>query len=240
MTRSRFRSCRRGILPALLLLAAVVPIAADEPLTARAYQVRYRPLADAADVVAAVLSPEGTVTLRPRLNMLVVQDHPAILDQVEALLESFDLPPKNVEVTLSLFLGTERQPKEGGRSAGEGFSKEVRGVIDALGDVTKWVAYEPLGSRSVTGIEGDSVTAELSPEYRVTFKVQSVHENAGVVKFERVSLQRLETEEDGTERIQDVYTAGMVLNAGRMHVVGAARQPGSDRALFLIVQVDAR
>jgi hypothetical protein len=213
---------------------------ADERVMARAYQVRYRPLADAADVIAAVLTPDGTVTLRPRLNMLVVQDHPAILERVETLLQSFDLPPKNVDVTLSLFLGTERKTEAAGRTSAEGFSKEVRGVIDALGDVTKWVAYEPLGSRSVTGIEGDSVTAELSAEYRVTFKVQSVHESAGVVKFERVSLQRLEKEEDGTERVQDVYTAGMVLNAGRMHVVGAARQPGSDRALFLIVQVNAR
>ena len=31
-------------------------------------------------------------------------------------------------------------------------SLEVRGVLDTLGDVTKWVAYEPLGSRSITGI----------------------------------------------------------------------------------------
>jgi len=234
-----------------LLTALVVALAAwsavpaqgdGDPFMARAYQVRHRPLVDAYEVVDAVLSPEGTATLRPRLNLLVVQDRRSVLDRIETLLRGFDLPPRRVDVTLTLFLGTDRLAAQGRKkmAGGAGMSKEVRGVIDTLGDVTKWVAYEPLGTRSITGVEGDSVTATLSDEYRVVFKVQSVDENAGEVRFERVSLQRLAVDDEGKQRVSDVYTAGMSLSAGRMHVVGAARQPGSDRALFLIVQVRPR
>jgi hypothetical protein len=244
MTRTpQARSIRAAVLCAWALVFATASgsFAAEDRFLARAYQVNHRALADAADVVAPLLSPEGTVTLRPRLNVLVVQDRSSVLDRVQALLNSFDLPPKNVEVTLSLFMGLDRRSRSA-RRAGSGtvFSKEVRGVIDTLGDVTKWVAYEPLGSRSVTAVEGTAVTTSLSDDYRVVFTVKSVHETAGVVKFERVALQKLSHTEDGAEEVEDLYAAGMVLTAGRLHVVGAARQPGSDRALFLIVQVGAR
>jgi hypothetical protein len=244
-SQARILGLRIVLIAALLLPCCWSVVAAQvdaDPFMARAYQVRHRPLADAYEVVDAVLSPEGTATLRPRLRLLVVQDRRSVLDRIESLLQAFDVPPQSVDVTLTLFLGTDRLAARGERSraAGEGLSQEVRGVLDTLGDVTKWVAYEPLGSRSITGVEGDSVTATLSDDYRVVFKVQSVDEGAGEVRFERVALQRLETDEEGNEQVRDVYAAGMSLSAGRMHVVGAARQPGSDRALFLILQVRAR
>jgi len=234
---------RRGAAGALLLAwcAASWAQVGGEELTARAFQVRYRPLADAADVVAPLLSADGTVTLRPRLRVLVVQDRRSVLDRVEALLKSFDLPPRNVEVTLSLFLGTDRLTAGRQRGGpGHQFSKEVRGVIETLGDVTKWIAYDPLGSRSVTGTEGGAVTADLSMDYRVVLEVESVREDGDVVKFDRVSLQRLGRDEEGAETVEDLYSAGMVLTAGRVHVIGAAREPGSDRALFLILEVRPR
>jgi hypothetical protein len=244
MSRAGHRRFLPPLAAAALLLACCATAWAQgdgDPLSARAFPVRYRPLADAADVVAPLLSANGTVTLRPRLRMLVVQDREEVLDRVEALLSSFDLPPRNVEVTLSLFLGTDRLTAGRQRGApGQEFSKEVRGVIETLGDVTKWIAYEPLGSRSVTGTEGGAVTAELSLDYRVVLEVDSVHSSGDVVKFERVSLQRTGQDEEGAETVEDLYSAGMVLTAGRVHVVGAAREPGSNRALFLILEVKAR
>jgi hypothetical protein len=236
----------RFLLPLVVLLALVFPAAAqsdEEPLLARAFQVRYRPLDDAADVVYPLLSRDGTLTLRPRVGVLVVEDRESVLKRVGSLLESFDLPPKNVEVTLSLVMGAHQRTRGAAprRDPGRAFSKEVRGVLDNLEDFTKWVAYEPLGSRSVTGVEGDEVTANLSDDYRVVFTIESVHESQGLVKFERVSLQRVErSEEDGESEFRDLYTAAMVLTAGQLHVVGAAREPNSNQALFLIVQVKAR
>jgi hypothetical protein len=231
------------------LLAVVVTVAGaaalaqttEGPLLAKAFEVRYKPLADAADLVSPVLSADGTMTLQPRLKTMVVEDRVAVLDRVEHLLDGFDIPPRNVEVTLSLFLGTDRRPEASRQQApGGSFSKEVRGVIESLGDFTKWTAYEPLGSRSVIGVEGGEVTANLTDDYRVVFSVESVHEGQGKVKFKSVSLQRLDYSEEGAQKVEDLYTAGMLLPVGRLHVVGAAREPKSNRALFLFVQVEAR
>ena len=94
-----FRTSRGRLLAGLLAVSLLtagfaVPARADgEPLLARAYEVRYRTLDDAYEVISAVLSPEGDVTFRPRLKTLVVQDRKAVLDRVAALLESYDVPP---------------------------------------------------------------------------------------------------------------------------------------------------
>jgi hypothetical protein len=209
----------------------------DDRLLARAFEVRYRPLVDAAELIDPLLSEDGTMMLRPRLMTLVIEDRVSVLDRVGALLESYDLPPLNVEVTFSLFLGTDRRDEQRDRApGGTGLSSEVRGVLETLSDVTKWSSYDPLGSRSVTGAEGDEVVAILSEDYRVVFAVESVHEGQGVIKFKQLSLQQLRREEDGTTVIDDLYTASIAVNTGKLTVVGAARDPDSKRALFLTFQ----
>ena len=246
MSQRPFQRLRRS-LALLLLLGAVGGVSAQideaEPLSARAFQVRYRTLSDAADIVGPLLSPDGSLTLQPRLRTLIVEDRTTVLDRVASLLDSFDIPPRNVEVTLSLFLGTDhRKTQSPRRSARTGaLSKEVRGVIETLGDFTKWTAYEPLGSRSVTGVEGgEPVVANLSADYRVVFTVDSVQPVQQVVNLKRFSLQRLQREQDGSESIHNLYTTGMVLPMHKLHVVGAASDPGSNRALFLTLQVSSR
>jgi len=157
------------------------------------------------------------------------------------LLEGFDLPPRNVEVTLTLFLGMVRQgDEEGEASSSNVMTREIRGIVETLKDFTKFHDYEPLGSRSINGLEGASVTADLTDDYRVVFTVDAVDERRGVVKFERVVLQRLERDAEGRETAEELYSMGMVMEMDRLRVVGAASGPDSKRALFLTVQVSER
>lgn len=229
------------LVPVLVTSAPVHAEGDQDPILARAYPVHYRPLADAADLVDPLLSPDGEITLKPRLNTLVVQDRESILERVSALLERFDLPPRNVELTMALFLGTDRRDERkeaGGRDGG--MSQEVRGVMEAISSFTKWTDYEPLGSRSVTGVEGGQTTASLSDDYRVIFVVEAVHEGQGKVKIKNFSLQRVRLEDDGSPRYVELYTSDMVLTVGRLQVVGAAAGADAKRALFLTLQAQAR
>ena len=218
--------------------SAPLHAAADE-IVPRAYPVRFKSLADAAELVSAVLSPQGTVTLQPRLKTLVVQDRPAVLDRVAALLQSFDLPPRNVEVTLSLFLGTDRREQEAGRSIpSDVSSRDVRGIAETLGDFTKWNAYAPLGKGSVTGAEGERITVNLSEEYRVAYEIETVQD--ANVKLKNFALYRVSRTAEGKESLQTVYTASVVLPVGRSLMLGAAQNPESKRALFLALQARPR
>jgi hypothetical protein len=236
----------------LLLLAGVVaglaPVALaaeDDPIAARAFEVHYRDLSDAAELVGVTLSEEGSITLKPSLRTLVVEDRRSVLDRVALLLESFDLPPREVEVTLSLFLGQrEDDPAEpGAATSGHGaLSTEVRGMVESLGDFTKWTSYELLGSRSISGVEGDPVLVDVAGDYRVGFTVDSVVERQGItrIKFDRFSLNREVLLGDGGRDIEELYTAGMVVEAHKLTLVVAASAPDSKRALFLALQVSPR
>ena len=238
------------LLAAALVAVLVAPLAAPPlsaqagtELQARVFSVRYRDLADAAEIVGAVLSADGTLTLRPRQKALVVQDRPAVLERVTTLLRDWDLPPRAVEVTISLFLGKrEGGPATPGAPRAEELSREVRGVLESLRDFTRWTSYEPLGSRSVTGLEGTPVVVQVTGDYRVAFTLGGVDERPGGtrVRFERLSLQREVAAGDGGRRVEDLYTAGIVVEADRLMVVGAASDSNSQRALFLAVQARPR
>ena len=230
------------ILALVLALAPAAVTAADgQEMSARSYPIRFKTLPDALDLITGLLSEEGSVSLQPRLKRLVVQDRREVLDRIGAVIDDFDQPPLNVEVTVSLFMGSDRREEEAGRHAVTGsISKEVRGITETLGDFTKWTAYDPLGSRSVTCAEGSRVTVNLSDDYRVVFDVDAVEERLGKVKFGDFTLQKIIRTAEGTERYENQYTQGIVLPMGRLLVVGAARDPGSRKALFLSLQVRAR
>ena len=44
--------------------------------------------------------------MQPRLRTLAVTDDEETLKKIEAMIQSYDLPPKNVEVALQLILAT--------------------------------------------------------------------------------------------------------------------------------------
>jgi len=237
---------RRFVLSLLLAalvccLPAAAQPAANDPLTARTFEIHYKPLADAADVVSPLLSESGEIAFRPRLKTLVIEDRRSVLGRIHELLKGWDLPPRNVDVTLTLLLGSDsRREDPAAPKADHGLSHEVRGVLEKLSNFTKWTTYEPLGSRSVTGTEGATVITDLSDDYRVTFVVESVHQDHGTVKFERLQLQRVVREDDGGETIEDLFTAGMVMPSGKLKLVGAAADPNSDRAIFLALETRPR
>ncbi len=218
---------------------AADPAGAAEPISARAFEVKFKSLADASELIGPLLTPQGTVTLQPRLKTLTVQDQASVLDRVGSLLASFDIAPRNVEIAMSLFLGTDRREQEAGRILPpSSMTKDVRGIAETLGDFTKWNAYEPLGGRAVTGVEGSRVTVNLSDEYRVSYDIDTVRDQS--VKLANFVLQKVTRGSDGKDKVQDVYSAAVVLPVGRMLMLGAAQNPESKRALFLTLQARPR
>ena len=239
---------RRRAMVAILAVAlglGVLPVAAQEaadPIRAQTFRVEFKPLSAAAELIAPLLTEQGSVMMRPRQKSLIVEDRASVLARVSQVLESFDLPPRNVKVTFVLFLGRDiRENVSRPASTASVFSEDVNAVIEALGDVTKWTSYEPLGSRSVRGQEGGRTVADLSSDYRVSFAIDTVTRREGkeIVKFDRIVLQRVGRDEDGNETLDSLYATAGTLKTGMLHVAGAASGPGADRALFLTMQVEA-
>lgn len=227
--------------------AAVMPATGaaggDDPaatLTARSFEVRHRPLVDAVDLVSAVLSEDGSVSLRPRLGRIVIQDREDVLERVERLLEEFDVPPRNVEVAVSLFLGTDRRDDEAGRLArSPDIAEETRGIRETLSDFTKWTEFAPLGTQTITCLEGYEGTVYLAEDYRVEFRVQEV-EGEDRVLFDEFRLLRDVPTADGGARTVKHYDAAIRMPVGQELLVGAASGPDASAALFLKLMVRVR
>lgn len=223
------------------VLAFAVPVAAAESLVARAYEVKFRSPADVAEIVAPVLSADGQVSFQPRLKTITVVDRPSVHERIPGLLASFDLPPRTVDVTLALFLGTDRREQESGRTAPvEGLSRDVRGVAETLADFTKWNTYRSLGGRSVASAEGSRVEVELEDGYHASWTVEAASGADNALKLRGFTLERRLRAADGTESVQVVWRADVALVAGRAVVVGAAQNPESRRALFVSLQAKPR
>jgi hypothetical protein len=206
----------------------------DDPIQARSYPVRFRPLADSAELVSSILSEDGEITMQMRLNRLVVKDHASVLDQIPSLLESFDLPPRSVEVSISLALGTQA---EAGRTQSGGLHTRDRGIWE-IAPITGFTAFDPLGKRAIVGVEGSTVTTDLSEDYRVIFEVDWVDDER--VKFKRFTLLRITRTPEGEEKVKNIYSAEITVKAGQPLLVGAAQAPNSKKALFLNLEANPR
>jgi len=237
-----------GLVRAALLLAVMLAAGAgafaddNDPIQSRVFRVNHRSVADAAEVVSAILSDDGEIDMKFRRNedILLVTDRLSVLERVGPLLESYDIPPRGVDIAVSLIVGTKTEPETGeaGRLLGDSMYSELRGIVQTLQDFTEWKNYDPVGGGSARGIEGSSMTIEVEDAYRVTFDVGTVDDEN--VMFRRVWLQRIERDADGKEHVRTLYNAEAKVVPGRTLILGASQGPDSEEALFLALLVHSR
>lgn len=221
--------------PGAITGSATGSTAGGEALHARAFTIRYRNPSDAAALVEPILSREGSYTLQPRLNTLTVQDTDQVLGRVEELIRSFDVPPRNVEVTINLLIGT-RQP-----SQQQPLPREIRGITEVLPDITRWSNYQLLDSVSFTGSEGAVTSRTLTGEgekpdgYRIEVGIQSVDEENGVITVNPFVVQKDYRGDSAVPVWRPVYSTKLNLRQNRILTIGAASSEKSEKAVFLTI-----
>lgn len=225
---------------AILLFAS--PAGAGAEQETRAYVLEHRPVSEAAEAIGDWLGEEGSVSLRPRKKSLVVTDSAATHERIAAFLETFDVPPRPVEISVSLMLASDRSRDEAGRRTPlSAVTAEVRGVMESVGDFTRWVDYEPLGTHTASALEGTSTSVRLDETYGVEYRVDGIDRGpeGDRIRLAPFRLIRYRTHADGTERTETVFETAMRLPEGRLQVLGAASGADADRALFLTVRAES-
>ncbi|MDH3285969.1 MAG: hypothetical protein OEQ13_14645, partial [Acidobacteriota bacterium] len=201
----------------------------------RVVTVRFKPVSDAARLVDQLLGPCGAYRVPKALKLITIEDQPERLARIAEAIGSWDLPPRSVELTVSLIMA---RRDDGG--ADKGLVGEIRGVTETLSEVTSYTTFERVGTASVRAMEGGEASLELGGRYKVAFRVGGVDPERGIVQLQPFSLSRLPRPGEAASGLGTVphrlLSMELDLPEGQMHLVGA---PGRarDKALFLALTV---
>jgi hypothetical protein len=212
------------ILLTLCLFATGVAIAAPatdaKALNVRTFQFKYKDADRAAAIIKPLMSPEGSMSIQPASNSLVVTDRAENMKAIAAALTDFDAPPHTVKLALHLVAA----------SRAETATKvpiEMREIGRKLA-VLRYNAIEDLGNANVEGHEGQPTTIDLQNGYRVDFKFGEYDPSSDSIQLDDFRLSKVQK-----DQLVQVYQATLNLKVGQQLIFGATKTAGQ-RAIFLV------
>jgi hypothetical protein len=221
---------KRYVIAILLVLmtcgAALAEPAADgKALTVRTYQFKYKDADKAAAVIKSLMSAEGSLSIQPSANSLVVTDHPDNLKQISAALLNFDSPAQAFKLSVRLISAakTEGSPR---------VPDELRDVAPKLA-MLRYNSFEDLGSIEVEGHEGEPGLVDMQSGYRADFRIGEYDPASDSIKVNDFRLSKLQGAHK--DELAQLLKTSLNLKLGQTVILGASKASGSQRALMLVV-----
>jgi hypothetical protein len=153
--------------------AQATPPPVPEPeLAVHVYTLQHQSAREAMNLVLPLLSPRGTVEVRPAGNTLVVKDTLGALQRILPVLYAFDHPAQPVEIEVWLVRAT----------GAAGVSPQVPGppstvppeMLKSLRNHFAYQSYGLLGSSRVRALEGEQVTFQVAKDFAVRFRLGTI------------------------------------------------------------------
>jgi len=217
---------RALVLCSVLLMMTSVAFADDaaagaKSLSVRTFTFKYKDVDKAAAMIKSLMSSEGSISMQPSTNALVVTDRPENLKTITRALTEFDVPPQAFRIIVRL-IGASRG--DAPRVANE--TRDVAPKLAMLG----FNALEDLGSADVAGREGDPGIINLPSGYRADFKFGDYDPASDSVKVTDFRLSRQQS-----DQLTPLLKTTLNLRIGQTYIVGATKAPKSQRALMIVL-----
>lgn len=225
----------------LLLLALALPAAvaaSDHPqvspayppghppaLELHAYSFRYQVAREALPLVYPLLTARGTVELQPESNTLVIRDQPDALRRIMSVLAAFDHPPRAIRLKLQMI---EAGPRGVSPPSSHALPPALRRQLHEL---LRFDAYRVVAEAILHTREGESVSYDLGPAYRVRFRL-------GTAIRQRLKLRgfTIEREVEGSaKKSPPLVHADLNLWLSEPLILGLTRDESSRHALMVVV-----
>lgn len=191
-------------------------------LSVRTFQFKHKQADKAAAIIKPLVSAEGSMSIQPGANSLVVTDAPENLKKIAAALAEFDTASQAFQLTIRLV------------SAGRVGPREAH-VDSALADIApkiallRYNALESIGAAQVGGREGQPGIVDLDG-YRATFRFGEYDPASDTIQLGDFRLSRLEG-----DQLAPMMKTTLNLKLGQTVIMGATKQANSDRALMIVV-----
>lgn len=221
-----------AILVTLFLFAAAsgwADEAAERGLTSRSFKLTFKSPERAAAVIRPLVSPEGSISIQPATNTLVITDLPENIRQISEALQQFDAPARPFRVELQIVSAS--------RSASPGkVAEDLKEVASRLGAVLRYNVFEKLAEFEAQGKEGDSLANLRADGYRADLKIGEYDPLTRNLRLEEFRLSRAQAGKEGDSEVAPILKrTSLNLKIGQTLILGASRLPESDRALMLVL-----
>lgn len=214
--------------PAILAEAGVAA-AAGSSLSVRTFPLRHKEAGKAAAAIKSLISAEGSVSIQPANNTLVVTDRTENLKKVAELLQKFDATSKSFKVSIRL-VAASRVPSDEAK-----VPRELKEVSEKLSGMLRFNSFENLGEILAEGSEGDNVVCELQSGYHADFRFGEYDSASDSVRIGELQLSKLQPIEGGEAALTKLFKTSLNLKVGQTVILGASRAPQSQKALMIVL-----
>jgi Bacterial type II/III secretion system short domain len=210
---------------AFLLVCGVAIAEPREPgqaLTVRTFTFKHKEADKAAAAIKTLLSADGSMSIQPSTNALVVTDRAENMKAIARTLADFDADAKAFRLSVRIVSASRAQ----------GAAR----IPDNLKDLKPWLSvlpyqsFEKEGDAEVQGKEGEPGLVDLANGYRADFKFGDYDPASDSIKIS--DLQISKTQKD---QMAALLKTTLNLRLGQTYLVGAARAPESKRALMIVL-----
>lgn len=211
-----------NLMAILLVSATALAETADvgKTLSVQTFQFRNKQADKAAGVIKPLMSADGSMSIQPAANSLIVTDHPENMKRIAQALVQFDRPATSLLLSVRLV------------GASRGAQAKVDPVLNDIASklaLLRFNVLENLGSADAGGKEGEPGQIELEG-YRAEFKFGEYDPATDTVKVSDFKLSRLED-----DQLTTIMKTTLNLKIGQTVIIGATKQPQSQKALMLVV-----
>jgi len=194
-------------------------------LSVRSFTFKFKQADKAAAAIKPLLSAEGSMSIQPSSNALVVTDHAENMKAVAKMIGDFDKEPQSFRLYVRIV----------GASRVEGAAK----IPDDLKDVARKLSmlpyntYESVGEATVQGKEGDPGLIDMTTGYRAGFHFGEYDPASDSIAVKDLQISKL----TGTQKDQltSLLKTSLNLTIGQTYILGASKAPQSQRALMIVL-----
>lgn len=212
------------LMMAMFLVAGIaLADAADagRSLSVRTFQFKHKQADAAAAVIKDLMTKDGSMAIQPAANSLTVTDQPEALKRIVSALAAFDKPAQPMTLSVRLVSAGRVAPDAAHVDAG------LNDVASKLA-LLKYNALASLGAAEVEGREGDPTVVDLNG-YRAEFKFGEYDPSSDSVEVIDFRLSRV-----GEDQVAPLFKSTLNLKLGQTVIIGATKQPQSQRALMIV------
>lgn len=198
---------------------------AKAALTVRSFTFKFKQADKAAAAIKPLLSAEGSMSIQPSSNALVVTDHAENMKTVAKMIGDFDKEPQSFRLYVRIV----------GATRVEGAAR----IPDDLKDVARKLAmlpyntYESVGEATVQGKEGDPGLIDMTTGYRAGFHFGEYDPASDSIAVKDLQISRLTGAQK--DQLTSLLKTSLNLTIGQTYILGASKAPQSQRALMIVL-----